>query len=230
MNNDMYFIPLIAEALEQPNRKAALQAAFEKIEALGRLPQYQNGYRQFRIFISEARDHFESMNDMAGNAAYRLAADVDELSEKEKRILVEFVNLQPEWRERYEIIRNTLDGLKPQEVGLKMVLFGEGRTIESFRPPARSSPKTIRQVNPGRYSIRLDTGRVIWEGVLGEADLIWAKAFPDQPLELAADTGGAEVTATRKIELMDGLMVLRVIPGIESGRLQIFLKDPDVAR
>lgn len=51
MHKNLYFIPIIAGALEQPDTKAALSEAFELIHSMGKEAQYHNGYQQFLRFM-----------------------------------------------------------------------------------------------------------------------------------------------------------------------------------
>ena len=51
MDNYLYFIPLLARALQQADSGPALKQAFAEIERLGRQPEYEQGYRQFRRFM-----------------------------------------------------------------------------------------------------------------------------------------------------------------------------------
>ena len=48
---------------------------------------------------------------------------------------------------------------------------------------------TIKNIIPDNYIAKLNTGRILWEDTLSEKDLLWIKAYPEKPLELAADTG-----------------------------------------
>ncbi len=50
MANEMFFLPLLANALEQKDAKNALLKAFEEIQARGQQEAYRDGYRQFQSF------------------------------------------------------------------------------------------------------------------------------------------------------------------------------------
>lgn len=76
-------------------------------------------------------------------------------------------------------------------------------------------------IRPGTYTISLSTGRLLWEGALTEADLLWSKAFPGRALSLAADTSGAEQPVTRREALLGNEVQLLVFPGVESGEMGI---------
>ena len=71
---------------------------------------------------------------------------------------------------------------------------------------------------------RLIPGRVLWAGVLEERDLVWAKAHPGEDLRLAADGGTQSTPPTRRFELLNGTVLLRVHAGLESGVLEIELR------
>jgi hypothetical protein len=77
---------------------------------------------------------------------------------------------------------------------------------------------------PGSYTICLSTGRLLWKGELGEADLVWAKAFPGRPLALAADTKGGHQLPSRKEPLGGGLTLL-VFPGVEAGEISVVIDE-----
>ena len=51
MADDLYFIPIIARALEAPDPKTAVIEAFDRIHAMGQQPQYSHGYQQFAMFL-----------------------------------------------------------------------------------------------------------------------------------------------------------------------------------
>ena len=76
-------------------------------------------------------------------------------------------------------------------------------------------------VLPGLYRLRLSTGRLLWEGRLGEEDLLWRRAFPGECLQLAASTGDGERRVSRRIEMLGGEVVLSLLPGVETGAIEI---------
>ena len=106
-----------------------------------------------------------------------------------------------------------------------LLLLGRGdQTTPMLRIPLQGI-HSLEDVSPGHYQLALDTGRVLWERDLGEADLLWAHARPDQPLELAADTGEISSPATIEEHLL-GRILVRVYRGIENGRIEIHTRFP----
>ena len=165
MTDNLFFIPIIAEAMRQTDRKSALKDAFSRIEEMGRQPRYTQGLKQFRLFM-----------EIAGDAC-----------------TITFV-----------IERNSEH-------------FGE----IAISPASASN--TIGGITPGRYAIKMSTGRMIWDGLITENDVIWATAFKGEPLPLAAATGEARRSFSRREVLLDGEVLMSIFPGVESGELGIEL-------
>ena len=56
MNDDLFFIPLIANALRQEDVPSALREAFRRIQEMGHELRWEAGYRQFLAFMACVRD------------------------------------------------------------------------------------------------------------------------------------------------------------------------------
>jgi hypothetical protein len=83
-------------------------------------------------------------------------------------------------------------------------------------------------VAPGHFTLKLAIGRVIWSGELTRKDLIWSEAFPREDLRLAAETEKLATNASRIIRLFNSEVILRVIPGIEHGNVDILFKGAKI--
>jgi hypothetical protein len=57
-SNELFFIPIIAEALRRPDRQPALREAFERIMEVGRNESFRFGYRQFLQFMACSMDQW----------------------------------------------------------------------------------------------------------------------------------------------------------------------------
>jgi len=78
MRDDLFFIPMIAEALRRPDQKAGLRVAFKRIQAMRHDPRFEVGYEQFLRFMHatyEARSHDESYE-----ASVRIPEELDRSS------------------------------------------------------------------------------------------------------------------------------------------------------
>jgi len=168
MSNDLFFIPLLARAIGEPDTASALQNAFAEIQRLGKREEYRRGFSQFARFMEQvARD--------AQSSALEIRV----------------------WRNDRQVGTVTITHSK-RSGGLVGIASGE-------------------------HSLSLSTGRVIWQGEIVPKDILWALAFPGRPLEVAAATEPTQPEATRTESLLGGELILRVFPGLESGRLAVEL-------
>ncbi len=60
MNNELYFIPIIADALRKPNQTAAFYEAFQRIMTDGQNEAFDAGYRQFLQFVARSFECWEA--------------------------------------------------------------------------------------------------------------------------------------------------------------------------
>jgi hypothetical protein len=97
--------------------------------------------------------------------------------------------------------------------------FAEIERLGRFVPGQTADEVRITGIVPGTYSLRLDTGRLLWTAGLEAKDVLWAEAFPSTPLRLAADSHGTQKPCSRELKL--GKLLLRVYPGLEEGTLGI---------
>ena len=63
-----------------------------------------------------------------------------------------------------------------------------------------------------------------------QQEVVWAKAFPDLDLPMAADTGDSKRQPTQEIDLLNGTLHVRVYPGLETGTLEITLDSPEAKK
>ena len=87
--------------------------------------------------------------------------------------------------------------------------------------PTKPAHRTVDGIHPGLYTLKLDSGMVIWEGQLSARDLIWAEAFGGKNLDLAAETFDIRRRPARKIEVSEAAVTLRTFAGLETGSLEI---------
>ena len=106
---------------------------------------------------------------------------------------------------------------------IEVIVERDGVPIASFATDGRPGARTLEGITPGLHRLRLDSGRVFWEGELTEAHLLWPAAFPGRPLRMAADTGQAGRATTHEVSLLSDTLRLRVRPGVGSGYLELEL-------
>lgn len=225
MAKHLYFIPIIAQALEQADPRAALQAAFGEIDQLGRDPQYACGWEQYQRFMKAARQgraQKQALQQLlVGELIVELASGLFDGSDTERQAVWELVHSRAEWRTAYEQARGELSAPGGGLRNLIAHVSRDEQTIGRLVLTPTSRTTTVANITPGRYSLALDTGRVIWEGTLTEADTLWAHAFPGEPFDLAAADGRVVARPAREIPLLGGELMLRCCPGLEAGRLEL---------
>ncbi|KPL24865.1 MAG: hypothetical protein AMJ75_02600 [Phycisphaerae bacterium SM1_79] len=222
MSRNLYFIPIIAGALQEPDIEKALKEAFCKIRRLGTEKRYAEGFSNFELFMASAyRHHRTTATDCALELIARLGTDTFEGGTKEERLLLDFIRSHPDLKTRYEAIRHMEeDEDLTQDFPVIGVLSDRGRDLTKAFSKVPGC-ESFERILPGNYTIRLvNTGWIIWEGELTAKKLIWSEAHKGRNLPLAAGEG----QPTDEIDLLNnGEVILRTYAGIESGRIEIEL-------
>jgi len=229
MTKNLFFLRLIADALQQPDTKAAIKDAFEKIEKLGQKPEYRRGFKQFNQFMSVMNTGLETPSDsftrggkhFLRDIAFQLATGLFEGNKQQTQTLLQLINSDPGLKDEFETFIEGSSKMIMPEINLEIIIERNGETIISIPIKSGKFSEKIKNIYPGQYEIRLNTGRVLWEGELTHRDLLWTEAFPDADLALAADTSDTPAEPTKEIKLLNGEFSIRVFPGIEAGLLEI---------
>ena len=232
MSDNLYFLPIIAKALEQPNQKEALKEAFGRIESMGGKEPYREGYEQFERFIEEvlrqkkfSQDQLELLGpEIIREIIIDLASGTFSGDEDEKKSALEMIRSNARWQEEYEKTVEELQSTLDIETPIEFIVEKEANLIGTISLNEIPGSGSIGNIEPGNYIIKLDTGRVLWKGKLSGKDVLWTEAFPGRALDLAADTGDLEKVPSREIRLLEGELIFRVFPGMETGRIEIQAK------
>ena len=224
MSEDLFFIPILAKALQDTDPKTALKAAFEQIKQLGQQEQYRQGYAQFEAFMAEAQSNCnESDNRILRELITELATQTYTGSPEEKQAILDIIRSQQQWQSDYEAIQEEA-GLKPDQKRFPVIqIYKDNHCLKEMSFSKTPGCQSVDGITPGEYVIKLNIGQTIWEGQLSSADLIWTEAYPDRQLNLAAETEGVKEEPIRKIALWDGEIILSIYAGLESGRIEVEL-------
>ncbi len=221
MSENLYFIEILARALQEPDVESALKKAFAEIKQMGTQKRYLKGFRNFELFMEAAYLRHEiTVTDCVRELIAQLATGMFEGTEHEMELVLNIIRSHPELQAEYEEICRW-EASEDLKQGFPVVglfndkgLVGE-RTFEKV--PGR---KSFNDILPGNYIIKLvNTGWVIWEGELTVEELMCTKALP-----LAAETEGIQIEHTSEKDLLNnGQVILRTYAGIESGSIEIEL-------
>jgi len=228
MNDDLFFIPILAEAVESANPTTALKQAFETIRLMVRTPETSNGLKQWREFMKSATAKLDEHERMAIADAALWMAIARSCSEDDDSVGTHGGprQVEPPARGGEDLsMMRTLRAVGRRPGSTFLVVQRESRPVASrcLDPVDRTSFGGVR---PGIYSFKLDTGRVLWSGAITETELIWDSAFPNRPLPMAADSTLFSTTPTKTIPLTVAPIAIAVYPGMEAGTLQLESLDP----
>jgi hypothetical protein len=232
-DKNLYFIPILARALDSEDHFSAFQDALTEIIRLGEMPEYKKGFEQFEMFIAsgvqslkdDAKALSEYQDMILDSLLLALALDTLAGSEELKGLLLQRIQDDPQIAKRYEDLCQHLAKEKESEPALDVELYREGELLDSQAYPTILHRTIFTQIQPGRYSLKLSTGWVLWEGTLEEKDLIWNIAFPSVAYPMAATTEIDERSHTKSINLMGGKVELSFHAGLESGSISLILKE-----
>jgi len=226
----MNFISLIQKALLQKNPGKALAGVFEEIMALRNDPEYSDEFARFASFMQEVIEVWKIQRRTSEKAKIGIIEDItlklaaDMLTGSPKHMDdVKGADWPPGFFEYLEHRIQMLvpgDDVAPPKAELDV--SRDNRTIATLPLEMAEVSHRIDGVLPGDYSFSLGTGRLLWRVTLEEKDLFLAAASPGKNLPFAADTGDERRSSpSREMSVMEGEIVIRVFPGLESGSIEI---------
>lgn len=224
MTEDLYFIPVLDKAFQKVESEAALKNAFDEIERLGKQKLYREGFSNFKRFMRQVCKYQELWeNDSMHQLITENATGTFDGTEEEEQVVFESIMSHTEFKTKYEAICREVDEDSGKHTTAVIQVLSRKRLISEMAFTETPGHKSIEGIFPDSYTLKLDIGRVIWEGNLAGKDLIWTEAFGAKRLDLAAETEDIERQPTRKIVLLDGDVVLHTFAGIESGSIEVEL-------
>ena len=102
-DNLLFFISIIARALQSPDVERALRDAFREIKKKGREKRYAQGYLNFELFMQEVYNrHRITAADNVSELIAMLGTGMSEDTLQEKELLLNIINSHPQWKAEYE--------------------------------------------------------------------------------------------------------------------------------
>jgi len=235
MNNNLYFISVFEAAFQQPDAGKALEKAIEHIITMGQLPEYEQGFLQFDQFMNEVKRNFETRLKESENTtlsvfkdlSLQLAAGILEEDQKELKKIMDVLASKPEWKDEFNKIPIEMSESETHTGKLELIIERNGYRFGTVPLDRLPFKKDFTNMKPGKYVVKLNSGRIIWQEELFAEDLLWTYAFPQQALDMAASTWDTTMRATRVISLLEGEIIMRIFPELEHGRLEIEIKGSD---
>ena len=228
MRDELYFLPILAEALIKPDTKESLTNAFDQIQRLGSQQRYHHGFVNFLQFMGEASNFDEALNeDHIRQIMLEIASSTDKFSSLQKEGLIKIIASSDKYQREYEEIGHLIRFSEVPNWYPVINVYCDRRIAGTLEFKKQAFRQSIGNIVPGRYAIKLDTGWLLWQGLLTDKDLLWAKAFDKESLKFAADSGQTNPEPVRRINLLEGQIIVEFFAGIESGMIEIQLRDPN---
>ena len=228
MSNELYFISIIAKALQQKDTEQSLRQAFEEIESLGTRPGYEQGYRQFQQFMDTVNKEAKNKtadsplrDEITKELIVELATDTFEGSDEDKNKALRIIKSNPQWKDEYDKLVGEIEELSRFPEAVEIIISRDNKPFKSLTFDDIPGSKTIDGIMAGLYDISFASGQSIWKGQLTRQSTVWAEAYPGRPFDLAADTEGKRPEPAKQMELFDGDIIIRIYPSIESGSMKI---------
>lgn len=225
MNDNLYFIPIIAEALRGPDIDNALGHALREIIRKGNEERYAKGSINFKFFMHTAYDRHEFISThYICELMVELTTETFEGTAQDMKSLLDIISSHPEWQAEYETFRRREDLADLMRNSFPVVAVvsrkGPARYVSFAKGPGCQH---VNDILPGHYKLELvNTGWIFWKGQLSAKELIWSKAHEGENLRLAA--GEKKEKPTSEIDLLNnGDLTLRTYAGTESGHIEIEL-------
>jgi hypothetical protein len=224
---NLYFIRILQAAFEGRDRKAALKAAIENIVSMGRLPEYQGGFKSFRILMKALDEDAASDSELQQDIRYdHLEASITDIvtttfdgSEEEKQTMMRLIHEAPELAAVLEEMCEGVTGLLFEPDALEIEVEREGLPFGLYRLERGFDRVVIPGIQPGEYAIKVSTEFLLWRGELRAKDILWHLACPESKLPAAAESKALRQEPTMTIDLLNGEVRLELFPSLESGTL-----------
>jgi hypothetical protein len=217
MAHELYFLPILLDALDATQCREALREAFSKIIVLGREPGYELGYTRFKEFMKIVGEgtSLDEQSDSDHAVVQFLISFCKQMSPR--GVLSTDLQTDPILYKRCQRLVSELQQLMPDQITLEIVVESGEEVLARLDACQEGTLGRVRHIRPGTYRLSLSTGRRLWEGILTRSDLL----CEGRPLALAADENGLAGEPAREIAMLSGEIVVKVYRGLESGVLEI---------
>lgn len=223
--SELSFIPLIADALGEDDGPGALQHVFTKLQQLrgdeSALPMVQS----FDAFMATVGAFFVQASLDSLEEAFQIdlysdlfANDGDESDHHSAARQVLQKNLS------WPTILKALDPelIIPLPEIARANLIQNGTPIETLSIKRGQVISSTVPIQPGEYTLELETGLRLWERALERRDVIWSDDSNSKRFAVAASSdAGAAAHPTVEEAVLAGALDIRVFAGIEAGWIEI---------
>lgn len=223
----LYFVPILARAIQSKDQEAAMVTAFDEIIRMGNQRAYKEGLAQFQALIKaaiepvgkESDEKIQIIKDVIYKIIFNLVTDTFEGNKEHEQNFINALKSNPRWNAEFERIQNEAKACLSPDSLIEVEFIKDDQVFYSF--PLSTNAISIGHIAPGKYTVQMSNGRMLWEGDLMREDVIWAYAYPEKDLPMAAETKPLDQKPTRTIPLLGGELTMKVFAGLEGGRITL---------
>ena len=100
----------------------------------------------------------------------------------------------------------------------------DGLPVKTLTFRYTGDSKTAANITPGSYKLVFESGLCLWQGTVSAKDVLIAKAYPDDDLQMAAnDTGEENRKLTKTVSLFGQAGEVKFYAGIGSSSMEIVI-------
>ena len=233
-SNNLQFIRTLMEAWDAPDRHEALSQALQQLRIPSAATSYKEHYTKFARFVDEIETQLQAdpgilkshFLDLIEDLLVPILTDTWEGSVTDREDILILCEAHPLLVQRLEQLRAELEPIHDAPPLALRVRHGDD-IIAEVLVSGLSRGVSIPGITPGSYSIETSTGRVLWSDDILPEHILWAEAYPERDLQMAAQTDEPEEEPTLVVSLLEGELELSLHPGLESGTLRLARHSSD---
>ncbi|MBK8947241.1 MAG: hypothetical protein IPM32_18525 [Ignavibacteriae bacterium] len=215
-NNNLYFIPILINAMEKENQIEAIKKALIEIQNLGKQDSYKEGYEQFNQFLLSGYDQNKNItaSDLR-ELVVKIVTNEINLSETNKITILS--KIKKEYKLEYEKI---FEAFKNKDA-IEIEIYKDGQLFNQISINEKIKEYNITNIEPGDYDIKLSNGRILLKEQLTNEQLVLDFKGQKFKYNLAAETDEIEQKPSLVFELIKDEIKLEVYAGLEYGKIKI---------
>ncbi|MBK8945374.1 MAG: hypothetical protein IPM32_08905 [Ignavibacteriae bacterium] len=215
-NNNLYFIPILINAMEKENQQEAIKKALIEIQNLGKQDSYKEGYQQFNQFLLSGYDQNKNITDSdLRELVVKIVTNEIELSETDRETILNKIKTENklEYEKIFEVFKN--------KDAIEIEIYKDGQLFNQITIDEKIKEYNITNIEPGDYDIKLSNGRILLKEQLTNEQLVLDIEGQKFKYNLAAETDEIEKQPSLVFELIKDEVKLEVYAGLEYGKFKI---------
>ncbi|MBK7105926.1 MAG: hypothetical protein IPH62_11645 [Ignavibacteriae bacterium] len=215
-NNNLYFIPILINAMEKENQIEAIKKAIIEIQNLRKQDSYKEGYEQFNQFLLSGYDQNKNITESdLKELIVKIVTNKIELSETDRETILN--KIKTEYKLEYEKI---FEAFKNKDA-IEIEIYKDGHLFNQITIDEKIKEYNITNIEPGIYEFRLSNGRKLLQEQLTNDQLVLDIEGHKFKYNLAAETDEIEQKPSLVFELIKDEVKLEVYTGLEYGKIKI---------